>query len=379
MGYFLSPLERSRLWGLRVKGLGAGEIGGVIGKSRWAVERAIRATGGIVPRHRQRSERSLSLAEREEISRGMSSGCSLREIARRLHRAPSTICREVTRHGGAKAYRAVQADVRADRNAQRPKACLLAQHPRLCGLVRAKLKCQWSPEQISRWLVLAFPNDDTLRVSHETIYRTLFVQTRGVLKQELTRHLRTHRSIRYAKRSTQQPSKCGQILDAISIRDRPAEAQDRAIPGHWEGDLLCGSPGSQVITLVERHSRFVLLIKTENRETHTVVDALSEEIKKLPATLRRSLTWDRGLELADHKCFTVATQLKVYFCDPRSPWQRGSNENTNGLLRQYLPKATNLSVYSQRQLNRIALLLNQRPRKTLGFQTPAATLHRALH
>jgi IS30 family transposase len=240
------------------------------------------------------------------------------------------------------------------------------------------LLAKWSPEQISESLALRFPNDDTLQVSHETIYRSLFVQTRGVFRKEFTRYLRTSRSVRRAQKGTQRRGQGGQILDALSIRERPAEADDRAVPGHWEGDLLCGSPGSQIITLVERSSRFVILIKIENRETHTVVAALAKHIQRLPMILRRSLTWDRGTELAAHKDFTVATDVKVYFCDPHSPWQRGSNENTNGLLRQYLPKGTDLSVHSQRQLDKMADELNDRPRKTLGFTSPVDTLRRTL-
>lgn len=374
----LSSVDRTRLWTLRAEGLGNSKIGVALGKSRSSVERAIRARGGIAPRLRQRSARALSLAEREEISRGTSCGDSYRQIARKLCRAPSTISREIARHGGAVRYRATQADVHAYRNARRPKVCHLARNAKLCRLVIAKLECQWSPEQISKWLALRFPSDDTLRVSHETIYRTLFIQARGALKLALTRHLRTGRKARCAKHSAQRPGHQGQILDAVSIRERPAEAEDRAVPGHWEGDLLCGSPGSQIVTLVERHSRFVMLIKTERRETQKVVRVLSRQIKLLPKILRRSLTWDRGPELADHKRFTIATKLKVYFCDPRSPWQRGSNENTNGLLRQYFPKGTDLSHYSQRDLNKVALRLNQRPRKTLGFQTPADILHKVL-
>ena len=374
----LSSSDRVRLWKLRTGGLFNEEISRELSVSRWVVERAVRIAGGISPRLRCRSERALSLAEREEISRGVNRGDSYRAIARQLGRSPSTVSREVKRHGGARRYRALVADRRAWRNARRPKTCRLAQHEHLLERVTNKLIHRWSPEQISKWLAVSFPNDDTLRVSHETIYRSLFVQTRGVFKKEFTRYLRTARSVRRAQKGTQRQGHGSQIIDAVSIRERPAEAEDRAVPGHWEGDLLCGSPGSQIITLVERFSRFVILIKTDTRNTHTVVAALATHIQKLPATLRRSLTWDRGFEMAAHKDFTVATEVKVYFCDPYSPWQRGSNENTNGLLRQYLPKGTDLSTYSQRQLDEIAAELNDRPRKTLGFASPIDTLRRTL-
>jgi len=374
----LSSADRVRIWELRSKGLSNQKVGAALGVTHWVIERAIRSAGGVAPRQRQRSQHALSLAEREEISRGVGRGDPYRAIARQLGRAPSTVSREIRRHGGPRRYRALTADNRAWRNARRPKQCRLAEHPILRDLVIAMLDCRWSPEQISGWLAATFPNDDTLRVSHETIYRTLFVQTRGVLKKELTQHLRTGRPARRAQHATRRRTAGPQIPDGISIRERPAEAEDRAIPGHWEGDLLCGSPGSQVITLVERFSRFLMLIKTQSRETHTVVEALAEHIQTLPLTLRRSLTWDRGSELSAHKDFTLATDLKVYFCDPYSPWQRGSNENTNGLLRQYLPKGTDLSVYSQRQLDKIADELNERPRKTLGFASPIDTLRRKL-
>src|ERR1700734_2660054 len=241
-------------------------------------------------------------------------------------------------------------------------------------MVASKLILDWSPEQISGWLKSQYPNDATLRVSHETIYRSLFIQARGVLKQELVKHLRSQRRIRRSRHSSIHGHSQGKIVDAISIRERPAEVEDRAIPGHGEGDLLRGTGNSHVATLVERHSRFCMLVKVPGKGTATVVAALSRHVRKLPATLRRSLTWDRGLEMAQHKSFTMATDVQVYFCDPQSPWQRGSNENTNGLLRQYLPKRADLSGYSQSELDEIARRLNQRPRKTLGFQTPADKL-----
>jgi IS30 family transposase len=271
---------------------------------------------------------------------------------------------------GAKA-----ADEEAWGSALRPKACLLARNRSVRNLVASKLALEWSPEQISGWLRDEFPDDESMRVSHETIYRSLFIQARGVLKKELIGHLRTKRSMRRPRRVATHHERRGRIADAVSIRERPAEADDRALPGHWEGDLLSGSKNSHIVRLVERHSRFTAFIKVSDKETTTVVAALTKQIRRLPASLRRSLTWDRGHEMAKHELFTVATNVKVYFCDPSSPWQRGSNENTNGLLRQYLPKGTDLSSHSQAALDKIALRLNQLPRETLGFKTPAAKLH----
>jgi IS30 family transposase len=334
--------------------------------------------GGIVPAARRRSLLALTVSEREDISRGIASGSSLREIARCLHRAASTVSREVTRHGGRPEYRAKEAEDHAWKSALRPKPCLLAIHEKLQKIVASKLILDWSPEQISGWLKIQYPEDESLRVSHETIYRSLFIQARGVLKKELLGHLRSKRRIRRSRHSRIFKDGRGQIPEAISIRERPAEVEDRAIPGHWEGDLLRGSGNSHIATLVERHSRFVMLIKVPSRDTAQVVGALSKHVRKLPAALRRSLTWDRGLEMAKHKDFTVATDVKVYFCDPQSPWQRGSNENTNGLLRQYFPKNADLTDYSQSDLNKVALRLNQRPRQTLGFQTPASKLQESV-
>jgi IS30 family transposase len=291
-----------------------------------------------------------------------------------MDRAASTVSREISRHGGRPAYRAHVAEGHAWDSALRPKKCLLAVHRKLRNIVASKLILDWSPEQISGWLKTQYPNDESLRVSHETIYRSLFIQARGVLKKELMDHLRSKRRMRRSQHSPIFRDSRGQIVDAISIRERPAEAEDRAIPGHWECDLLSGAKNSYIATLVERHSRFAMLIKVPSKETEAVVAALSQHVRKLPVKLRRSLTWDRGLEMAKHKDFTVATNVQVYFCDPQSPWQRGSNENTNLLLRQYFPRGTDLSGYSQAQLDHVSLRLNQRPRKTLGFETPASKL-----
>ncbi|MGD0429222.1 MAG: IS30 family transposase, partial [Candidatus Acidiferrales bacterium] len=298
---------------------------------------------------------ALDAVEREDISRGLDSGSSIRDIAKVLERAASTVSREVARQGGRPEYRAQQAGHQAWESALRPKRCLLAIHVKLRKVVASKLILHWSPEQISGWLKIQYPADESMRVSQETIYRSLFIQARGALRKELLEHLRSRRRIRRSQHSRIFKDARGQIPEAISIRERPAEVGDRAIPGHWEGDLLRGSRNSHIATLVECHSRFVMLIKVRSRDTAEVVGALSKHVRKLPATLRRSLTWDRGLEMAKHKDFTVATDVKVYFCDPQSPWQRGSNENTNGLLRQYFPKKTDLSDYSQSDLNKVAL------------------------
>lgn len=332
--------------------------------------------GGIAPRARCRSRRALSLAEREEISRGMTVGQSFRAIARGIGRSPSTVSREIRRNLPREgSYRAHSADQRAWDQALRPKRCRLAQYPQLAHLVAQKLQLNWAPQQISGWLAREYGADDSRRVSHETIYRSLFIQGRGVLKKQLLQHLRSRRRLRHKRGYTTQGTGRGQIKDAISIRERPAQVEDRAIPGHWEGDLLSGSRHTQIATLVERHSRFVMLVKLQGRDTHSVITALTRKVGKLPKQLCRSITWDRGKEMAQHRSFSLATDIQVYFCDPHSPWQRGSNENTNGLLRQYFPKGTDLSVYSQVHLDKVALQLNQRPRKTLGFDTPANVLH----
>jgi IS30 family transposase len=321
---------------------------------------------------------ALSLSEREEISRGMAAGASMRKIASAIRRAPSTVSREIARHGGRKRYRASEADQRAWGRARRPKPCRLAAHRRLQKIVAEKLSLEWSPEQISGWLKRHYLGDEEMQISHETIYRSLFVQARGVLKKELVRHLRTRRMMRRSKNASTRGQPRGQIVDAVSIRERPAEIEDRAVPGHWEGDLIAGLNNTHIATLVERQSRFTMLVKVKGKDTRTVVKALIQQVRRLPAELRRSLTWDRGMELAGHKEFSIATDVQVYFCDPQSPWQRGTNENTNRLLRQYLPKGTDLSDRSQADLNRIALRLNQRPRKTLDFRSPAEILNESV-
>ncbi len=370
----LSSAHRADMWNRWKAGQSLNAIGRALGKNQHVIHFLLARHGGIAPPVRRRSRRALTLAEREDISRGIASGCSMRTMAQRLCRAPSTVSREVARHGGRAQYRANQADQQAWESALRPKPCLLATHSKLQELVASKLMQDWSPEQISGWLKMDYPEDESLRVSHETIYRSLFIQARGALKQELVRHLRSKRRIRRSRHSSVHGHSRGQIVDAISIRERPAEVEDRAVPGHWEGDRLRGAGNSHVVTLVERRSRFCMLVKTPGKDSSSVVAVLSQHVGQLPAELRRSLTWDRGLEMAQHKTFTMATDMQVYFCDPQSPWPRGSNENTNGLLRQYLPKNADLSRFSQSELDEIALRLNTRPRQTLGFQTPADKL-----
>jgi IS30 family transposase len=367
---FYTPTESAEIWDRWRRGEGLKSIGRAFGKSSSSIFSHLSPSGGIQPPSRRRSSRALSLAEREEISRGLVHGRSLRQIACGLGRAPSTISREVARNGGTGPYRAAASDKQAWRRALRPKPCKLVSNPRLQRLVETQLLHNWSPEQIAAWLKITYPEDEAFWVSHETIYRTLYVQTRGALKKELTEHLRTHRPIRRSRHSTTKADLRGRIPDTVSISERPASVEDRAVPGHWEGDLLCGSSNSYIITLVERHTRYVMLGKIPSRDTRTVVNALIKLAKKLPDQLYQSLTWDRGVELTDHKRFTMATDIQVYFCDPQSPWQRGSNENTNRLLRQYFPKGTDLSVHSQARLNYIARELNERPRETLGFETP---------
>jgi len=363
--------QSAELWDRWKRGERMKAIGRALGKPSSSIWNHIKPHGGIRPRTRSRSRVALTLAQREEISRGIAAGYSTRSIARSLNRAPSTISREIQRNGGRKRYRAAGADKRAWKEALRPKACKLATNQALRGWVIEKLELEWSPEQIAGWLKRTHPNDESNYVSHETIYRSLFVQARGVLKKELLQYLRSQRQIRRSRFKFENNAQHGRIKDVVSISERPASVEDRAVPGHWEGDLISGSNNSYVATLVERHSRYVMLAKVANKDTKSVIDALIKQAHKLPKELYKSLTWDRGHELADHKRFTLATDIDVYFCDPKSPWQRGTNENTNRLLRQYYPKGTDLSVHSQSELNKIARRLNERPRKTLEFETPA--------
>jgi IS30 family transposase len=368
---YYSAAQRSEIWDRWQRGESMSSIGRRFDRQSSSIFSVLSPSGGIRPAERRRSGRSLSLSEREEISRGLVAGRSLRAIAAQLGRAPSTISREVGRGGGRDRYRGTVSDQAAWDRALRPKLCKLACHPGLRRTVSRKLRRSWSPEQIAGWLKRSFPDEEQHRVSHETIYKSLFIQARGVLKKELLEHLRAKRTIRRSRHASLKRDGLGQIKDAISISERPASVEDRAVPGHWEGDLISGARNSHIVTLVERQSRYVILAKVANKETASVVSALIKQARKLPRELYQSLTWDRGKELADHKRFTLATEVDVYFCDPQSPWQRGTNENTNRLLRQYLPKGTDLSLHSQAKLSAIARQLNERPRKTLMYQTPA--------
>jgi len=369
---------KAELWRRWQKGESLADICRALNKYEGSIHRVLVARGGIVPAARRRSRLSLELGERELISRGIAADRSIRQIAADIGRAPSTVSREIARHGGRARYRASEADTQAWESSRRPKPCRLASRPRLRWEVARKLKRNWSPEQISGWLKGTFPHDEDMHLSHETIYRSLFIQARGVLKKELIEHLREVRTMRRARSRGAYIENRGKIADAVSIRQRPAEVEDRAIPGHWEGDLLSGSNNTHIATLVERQTRFTMLVKVAGRDTRSVVSAIGRQVRRLPAALRRSLTWDRGKEMTDHKQFTIATDVDVYFCDPHNPWQRGTNENTNRLLRQYFPKGTDLSVHTQAHLTKVALELNQRPRKTLGFQAPADKLDELL-
>jgi IS30 family transposase len=364
--------ELAALWRAWKQGQNLVEISRSLDRWPSVILQVLRRHGGFDPGQRCRSARVLQTAEREEISRCLAADMTMGEIARRLGRATSTISREIGRNGGVDAYRATAADKRAWDRARRPQECVLASRPKLDRWVTRRLERNWSPRQIAVGLARAFPHDERMRVSHETIYRTLFVQARNVLKADLVRHLRRGNFMRRPKAAAKAMSPS--IVDGVSIHERPPEIEDRAVPGHWEGDLLMGGNSSQIVTLVERRSRYVMLLKVESKDTLTVTRALAKHIRRLPQELRRSITWDRGSEMAAHKDFTVATDVQVYFCDPRSPWQRGSNENTNGLLRQYFPKGKDLSNITQAELNTVARELNERPRETLNWRTPLGVL-----
>jgi len=368
---YYSEEQKAQMWDRWQKGESLHAIAQLFDRSHGSIAGILSRAGGIRPKPRARSRLSLTLSERENISRGIAADLSIRTIATQLGRSPSTVSREINRNGGYYGYRAAQAEQAAWDRAQRPKHCKLACNKSLSRIVAKKLQSQWSPQQIAGWLKRAYPGDEDHQVSHETIYRTLFIQSRGALKKELLQYLRTKRVMRRSKYSSLKGQGLGKITNAVSISERPASIEDRAVPGHWEGDLIAGSNNSFIATLVERHSRYVMLAKLDNKNTETVVSALIKQSKKLPDELYKSLTWDRGSEMANHQRLTMATDIKVYFCDPQSPWQRGSNENTNRLLRQYFPKGTDLSVHSQAKLNAVARQLNERPRKTLEYETPA--------
>jgi IS30 family transposase len=368
---YYTESQKALMWERWKQGWTLHEIGKLFDRPHTSIHQILAATGGFRPPQRARSPAALTLAEREEISRAMVAGESIRSTAARLGRAPSTISREIKRNGGCDGYRANLADAAAWDRARRPKTCKLRNNRALARLVAEKLRLLWAPEQIAGWLKHTYPCDQSLHVSYETIYRSLFIQARGALKKELLEHLRRTRGMRRSRHYTQKTAIHGQIADAVSISERPASVEDRAVPGHWEGDLVFGSRNSQIATLVERQTRYVMLVKLDGKDSQTVVNALIKNARKLPQELYKSLTWDRGTEMHAHKQFTMATDIQVFFCDPQSPWQRGSNENTNGLLRQYMPMGMDLSDFSQTQLNAIARQLNERPRKTLGFHTPA--------
>lgn len=368
---FYTESQKSEMWDRWQRGESLSSIGRSFGRASSSIFPHLARTGGIRPPARVRSRSALTLREREEISRGLAADLSLRAIAHDLARAPSTISREVRRNGGREAYRAAGSDTRAWDCAKRPKACKLSFNERLCQLITRKLRLKWSPQQIAGWLRRQHPDEESHRVSHETIYRSLYVQTRGVLKKELQDCLRSSRAMRRSRHATQKGLKLRKIKDAVPISERPPEIEDRAVPGHWEGDLIVGANNSYIATLVERQSRFVMLAKVGNKDTASVITALIKQARKLPHELYRSLTWDRGSEMTDHARFTMATRIDVYFCDPQSPWQRGTNENTNRLLRQYFPRGIDMSTHSQARLSAIARQLNERPRKTLQYQTPA--------
>jgi IS30 family transposase len=363
--------QKALMWDRWQRGDSLATIARLFDRGHSSVQRILQERGGIRPPQRKRSGLALRVSEREEISRGVVAGHSIRSIAASLGRSPSTVSREIQRNGGRDRYRASQADQAAWDRARRPKPCKLVLNRALARRVAQKLRGFWSPEQIAGWLKRTYPDDEKNQVSHETIYRSLFIQARGALKKELLQYLRSQRAMRRSRHKSLKGEGLGMISDTVSIRERPASAEDRAVPGHWEGDLIFGSHNSQIATLVERHTRYVMLAKVSSKDTETVINALIKQAHKLPRELYKSLTWDRGKEMADHQRFTLATDIQVYFCDPQSPWQRGSNENTNGLLRQYFPKGTNLSVHSQAKLNAVARQLNERPRKTLDYETPA--------
>ena len=368
---YYTETDKAEMWDRWQKGESLNSIARHLGTSHSSIQGIFAPTGGIRPPERRRSRRTLTLSEREEISRGVAAGQSLRWIAASLGRAPSTVSREIKRNGGRRDYRANKADQAAWDRAHRAKTCKLAENPALARIVAEKLQLEWSPDQIAGWLKSTYLDDENYQVSHETIYKTLFIQARGALKRELIQYLRKPRAMRRSRHHTQKTKDHGRISNTVSIRERPAEVEDRAVPGHWQGDLLCGSNNSQIATLVERHTRLVMLVRVPSKDTKTVIDALIKQAHKLPRELYKSLTWDRGKEMADHERFSLDTDIKVYFCDPQSPWQRGSNENTNGLLRQYFPKGMDLSNVHQNRLNAVARRLNERPRKTLQYRTPA--------
>jgi IS30 family transposase len=368
---YYSEVQKAMMWDRWQRGESLHDIARLFDRGHSSIQGILSESGGIRPPQRVRSSLALSLAEREAISRGVVAGCSMGSIAASLGRAPSSVSREIRRNGGSQGYRASNAAQAAWDRGHRRKSCKLARNPALARIVAQKLKMLWSPEQIAGWLKCTYADDENYQVSHETIYRSLYIQARGALKKELLQHLRRTRVLRRSRHYTQKRPDHGRISNTVSISERPPSVEDRAVPGHWEGDLIFGSHNSQIVTLVERQTRYVMMAKVNSKDTETVINALVRHAQQLPKELYASLTWDRGKEMADHQRFTLATDIKVYCCDPQNPWQRGSNESTNGLLRQYFPRGTDLSVHSQAKLNAVARQLNERPRKTLNFETPA--------
>src|SRR5512142_908964 len=378
-GHYLAEGVKDAIWVLRAEGVSEAEIGRRLGVPKRTVSKYLQRMGGIRPRPSRRPERCLTLAEREEVSRGIARGESARALGRTLGRSHTTVSREINGCGGRGRYRAHAAERAAWRRARRPRATKLELCPELRELVIERLGQDHSPQQISGWLRRSYPDNDEMQVSHETIYRALYVQARGSLRRELTRHLRTGRQKRFARTHSNRGQGPGCIAGMVMISERAPEVADRAVPGRWEGDLLMGTRDSAIATLVERQTRYCQLVALpDGTNAEPVCEALKTSIKRLPVQLRRSLTWDQGKEMAEHRRFSVETGVEVYFCDPRSPWQRGTNENTNGLLRQYFPKGTDPSRHSTDALAAVAATLNGRPRKTLGWRTPAEALNEYL-
>jgi IS30 family transposase len=375
MGRFIPEDVREHVWELWAKGRSARAIARELGTSAPFVRDCVGRTGGVRPPKRRRSASCLTRAEREEISRGLARGEGFRAIGRAIGRPHTTVSREVDRNGGRECYRAQSAEEAAWERARRPKPSKLRLDVRLRAIVEAKLELRWSPQQIANWLRRTYPDDSTMHVSHETIYLSLYVQSRGALKRELCEHLRSRRRLRRPPGQRSKHQGQGKIPSMVMISERPAEIEDRAVPGHWEGDLLLGRLPSAIATLVERSTRYCQLVALpDGQRAEPVRDALARSIGELPEQLRRSLTWDQGKEMLEHLQFTVDTGIQIYFCDPKSPWQRGSNENTNGLLRQYFPRRTDLGRFTQEELDAVAAELNGRPRQTLGWSTPAERL-----
>ena len=371
--------EKAFVFDLWKRGTGFSDIAKILNSKPGTIFTMLRDTGGIKPTERRRAVAHLTLSEREEIRSGLSAKMSIRDIARALNRSPSTISREVQRNRGRRYYKAVDANNRANRMAKRPKACLLERNSRLRELVLEKLELKWSPEQISGWLKRTMPRQKAMQISAETIYKTLYFRSRSALHHLLVKHLRRSHSLRHGKRHTRKGERGTiNIVNGISIHERSRHIDNRRTFGHWEGDLVSGTNNSHIATLVDRKSRYTIILKLSGKDAGSVNQAITEKFKTLPRKLRQSLTWDRGMELAKHLEFTANTGVKVYFCDPQSPWQRGTNENTNGLIRQYFPKKTCLAQYSQQELDKVAAQLNSRPRKTLKFKTPKEVIEKSV-